>query len=66
MIKENKIVNFDVLDLELNQLHFQQKSRINIFIELNEKKNYVSKDEDRCECGLVTWACKYPACKAGR
>ena len=35
----------------------------------NECKVFAKKkgeEEERCECGLITWACKYPACKKGK
>lgn len=35
----------------------------------NECKVFVkneNKKEARCGCGLLTWACKFPACKKGK
>jgi hypothetical protein len=25
-----------------------------------------NKESETCECGYVTWACKYPICKKGK
>jgi hypothetical protein len=42
-------------------------SATEVAFENDENKLYCNKkDEERCSCGFLTWACKYPACKAGR
>ena len=64
MIKEKEYkFEFDVFAANFRKAFSETENAF----EDNEKKLYCNKkDEERCSCGFLTWACKYPACKEGR
>ena len=64
MIKEKEYkFEFDVFAVNFCKAF----SETEVEFENNNIKVYCNKkDEERCSCGFLTWACKYPACKEGR
>lgn len=41
----------------------EQKTEVKQCKEVEVKERAKTDKEDRCSCGIVRWACKYPVCK---